>query len=81
VLLRLLDPTQTARNLLMDLGEQITSFGFLIRDRDSKFTATFDAVFASEGVNVVKIPPGRLGRTATPSGSFVASARSAPTEC
>jgi putative transposase len=48
---------QQARNLLMDLQEQAHRFQYLIRDRDAKFTAAFDAVFASSGINVVKIPP------------------------
>jgi putative transposase len=47
---------QQAHNLLTDLGDRVVSLRFLIRDRDSKFTDTFDAVFASEGIRILRTP-------------------------
>src|SRR6185436_9886039 len=46
-----------ARNLLMDLGEHVGRFRFLVRDRAAQFAASFDAVLADAGIEMVKIPP------------------------
>jgi putative transposase len=71
---------QQARQFTWTLQERRSSFRFLIRDRDSKFTRDFDAVFASEGIKIIKTPV-RRRRTRSPSASFAPSAPSASTGC
>jgi hypothetical protein len=41
--------TQAARNLMMDLGDRVATLSFLLRDRHSRFTTPFDAIFTAEG--------------------------------
>jgi putative transposase len=48
--------TQMGRNLLMDLDGRAESIKFLLRDRDTKFTAAFDAVFAAAGIRILRSP-------------------------
>jgi transposase InsO family protein len=40
----------------MELGNCADRFRFLIRDRDSKFTAAFDAVFTGIDVRIIRTP-------------------------
>ncbi|GAB2810455.1 hypothetical protein GCM10027176_13850 [Actinoallomurus bryophytorum] len=48
---------QQARNLVIDLDERADRLRFLIRDRDTKFTTSFDDVFTSVGIKIIRTPP------------------------
>jgi putative transposase len=45
---------QQARNLAVSLGERFEDTRFLIRDRGSNFTASFDAVFQAAGTRILR---------------------------
>ncbi|MGW9136505.1 integrase core domain-containing protein [Streptomyces sp. NPDC055681] len=49
--------TQQARNLAADLGARVESLRFALRDRDSKYTSSFDAVFETEEMEVLLSAP------------------------
>jgi putative transposase len=63
----------------MDLDDRAVTFRFLVRDRASQFTTAFDAVLASAGIDIVKIPP-RCPRANCFAERFVLTARTELTD-
>jgi transposase InsO family protein len=47
---------QQARNLFYELAERTRPVKFLIRDRDAKFTTSFDEIFLAEGIRIIRTP-------------------------
>jgi putative transposase len=47
---------QQARNLAVALEDRVHPIRFLIRDRDTKFTSSFDEVFRADGIRIICTP-------------------------
>src|SRR5262249_42347378 len=69
--------TQQARQMLWLLHDRVPTIRFLIHDRDTKFTGSFETVFASEGIQTI-LPPARAANANAVAERWVRSAR---TEC
>src|ERR1035437_7281104 len=48
--------TQQARNLAIKMGDALAERKFLLHDRDALFAGSFDTVFRSEGLRVIRTP-------------------------
>jgi hypothetical protein len=70
--------THQARNLDMDLKGCWPRFRFVIRDRDAKFTASFDAVLAEIDARIIRTP-GRAPRANATAKRFGGSIRPSST--
>jgi hypothetical protein len=73
--------TQVARNFTSGLEETARRFRFLVRDRDTKFTRSFDAVFSAVGIEILKTPVRSPKANAYASGSFAPRDPSASISC
>jgi putative transposase len=70
--------TQQARNIAAALEDQRTPVRFLIRDRDTKFTRPFDAVFEASGPTRIVCTPIRAPNANAHAERWVGSV---PAEC
>jgi putative transposase len=48
--------TQQARNICFEVDERAEPVRFLIHDRDAKFSGSFDEVFRTEEIRVIRTP-------------------------
>jgi transposase InsO family protein len=48
--------TQQARNVTSDFADEEIPARFLVRDRDTKYVASFDEVFKAEGTEILRTP-------------------------
>ena len=71
--------TQQARNL--SITGRPDEKKLLIRDRDAKFSGTFDELFRTEGLRVVETPYGHPGQTRSRSVGSVPFDENASTTC